>query len=115
MNNKMILAGFVCKVFVPKASSQMHSHIIKGSAVVGMESHGGRVLIYFEGNMYGAENVKTFEEKCTVAAGRLALSAPTIAKCLVDVSEVIEVGEFDWDNKSFTANGCHEDLAEWLK
>lgn len=72
-----------------------------GSAIVGSR-HGseGRPVparstgwtVDFEGNIHGASNMKTFEDRLQSAAGRQSVSYPTGARLVADEDEVIEIG-----------------------
>lgn len=58
--------------------------------------------MYYEGNLHGAVNLETFEEKLMVAAGRMRDNYPTIARECPSVELVdkmfIKVGEYDMSN-----------------
>jgi hypothetical protein len=77
--------------------SPASSHpIVKGSAIVGQPAQGAeRVLVYYEGNLYGAENLKAYEERVQIAAGRLTQHYPTVARSSLRKEELICVGSFD--------------------
>lgn len=66
----------------------------KGTAIVskGHKDNEGNLLCFFEGNLYGACNLRTFESRAICAAGRLVKSYPTIAKGKIPCDSLIEVG-----------------------
>lgn len=68
-----------------------------GSAIVAplpLDASSGRLLIHYESNRYGAENMRRFVEKLYNAADRAETRYPTIAKSLVGLHEVQVVGRF---------------------
>lgn len=84
------------KLFIPSPDSTYYKVLAQGSALVGdpTDSRFGecKVLVYYEGNIYGACNLNSFAEKATCAAGRLIERYPTIAKVVLPREELIEVG-----------------------
>lgn len=82
-------------LFVPVGTD--HHGIDAGSAIVAGVSQRGqqRVMVHFEGNRLGAENMRRYEERCLHAAGRAAVRYPTIAKASLPRSELRHVGIFD--------------------
>jgi len=92
-------------VVVPRAGSNLHNTLLKGSAIiVARESGDDHLLVYFEGNKYNACNIKTFEDKCLHAAGRLIEHYPTVARTYVKASEVIKVGRYHYQDRVFRLN-----------
>lgn len=79
------------KVYVP-ISDTLLTRIAPGSGVVG-SPEGGRLRIDFEGNLYGAVNIKTYADRCYHAADRHRTRYPTVARMFVARSELAEVGE----------------------
>ena len=65
-------------IFIPRNNSL--PLIKSGSAIVGTYDEYGGLTIDFEGNLYGAENLKTYEQRLIVAAGRHAHNYPTVAR-----------------------------------
>ncbi|WP_158025708.1 hypothetical protein [Rhodoferax antarcticus] len=81
-------------VLVPKLEKQaMWSNLVKpGSSLVGFRTRDLlATIVYFEGNMHHASNLKTFEERAVCAYGRMSTSYPTVAMCAdqIDSLEVI--------------------------
>lgn len=83
-------------VYVPHPDSDLRHFIDEGAAICGGAERGdGRVEIDFESNRYGAENMKTYEDKLLHAADRHVTRYPTVARRLVGLSDVIAVGTYD--------------------
>ncbi len=81
-------------VLVPKLDNQaIWAKLIKpGSSMVGFRAQGfDATIIYYEGNIYGASNLKSYEDRAICAYGRLSHSYPTVAMCAdqIDSLEVI--------------------------
>lgn len=83
-------------VYVP-ASEHLTHMIAAGSGIVGSPAaHESRkVVIHYEGNLFGAENMQTFEQKVHHAAGRHVCAYPTIATAVVDEDQLHRVGSYD--------------------
>ena len=82
-------------IYVPAGENDFG--IDPASAIVAGVSQRGNetLLVYFEGNQFGAENMKRFDERCLHAAGRAATRYPTIAKAGVPARELLHVGVYD--------------------
>ena len=95
-------------IYIPVPGSRIASMIDAGSGIVGApgESH---VVLYYEGNRYGASNLEYYPDRVKNAAGRLFQRYPTIAMMGITVEqaavELVAVGiinksyEISWDNK----------------
>ena len=91
-------------ILVPKHGSRPEMVIDKASGVVADESATfdppDHVMVYFEGNRYGASNMNRYEEKLLHAAGRLSSKYPTVARAVFRWDEFDIVGRFmfspDW-------------------
>ena len=93
-------------ICIPSPGSPLSRLLAKGTAIVtGAETtNRGQfkdpsAFIFYEGNIYGAENLATFCRKLANAAGRLCERYPTIAKMEVGTEELSVVGSFDYDFK----------------
>jgi hypothetical protein len=72
-------------------------------------------MVHYEGNFYGSENIKTFEDKCLLAAGRAKDHYPTSSLTIVPLEEVIDVGVYDLDTNTFHLDENYHDLFnEWV-
>jgi hypothetical protein len=103
-------------IYVPVPSSHLRNLIARGSGIVGTPQGNGRVLIDYEGNLYGAENLKTYEERVYHAHDHHTWGAygyPTVARALVEAKELEPVGSFDPETKTVQINE-HGILDEWL-
>lgn len=87
------------KVYIPKRDTEAHKRIDQGSGIVGRSFGEDHVELYFEGNRYDAVNVRTWEQKVAVAAGRMSVSYPTVAKMVASKDELLEVGEYDTQSR----------------
>lgn len=101
------------KVYVP-----LHDglpYVARGSGIVGdlATYDPGRLLVYYEGNIYGMSNIKTFADRVYHAAGRLLQHYPTIAVASVLRSRMEEVGVFD-GNAVKLHSGKESVLETWL-
>jgi hypothetical protein len=106
-------------VFVPASTTVPFAALVAaGSAIVGPAegSEADQVTVYYEGNLYGAANVKTYADRARLAAGRLAASYPTIARAVVPRPALLQVGWFDPENGITLLNDAQGKaaLASWL-
>jgi hypothetical protein len=75
----------------------------------------GKIRIHYEGNIYGAVNIRTFADRVRQAAGRHIMNYPTIAFAVVPESGLIPVGIFDGDRVMVDREGVgYAALAAWL-
>jgi uncharacterized protein YdhG (YjbR/CyaY superfamily) len=83
-------------VYVPADPEALF--IAKGSAIVAKSEPDatGRVTVYFEGNLYGAENLRRFEERLLSASGRAATFYPTSAIASFNARQLKRVGTYDY-------------------
>lgn len=92
-------------VYVPKRGTFAHIHIHMGSGIIGrvLIEH-QKVHLYYEGNIYGSESMKRFEDKLFHAWGRMVQKYPTVAQMVVSVADVVVIGAFDPNTKTFHAS-----------
>jgi hypothetical protein len=112
-------------VLVPKPDSIAALTIDRGSGIVcdpltvmsGAVSGDEMIDVYYEGNRYGAINMRTFSERVKQAAGRLQQRYPTVAHGAFLRSEFAVVGTYrfenDWSSQELTITDG-ERLLEWL-
>ena len=89
-------------VLIPKPNSSKRKLIKAGSGIVATNRPDGSTDIYFEGNLYGAENLRSYWGRLLCAAGRLSQKYPTVAR-LVDKDwgeNFDRIGVFDYDGVS---------------
>jgi len=103
-------------VYIP-VNPEALTRIKKGSAIVANgQPRDGLVLAYYEGNLYGADNLHRFEEKLLHAAGRLVEKYPTVACSMLEVDQLLKVGTYDYSKQRFQAMPeTLSALKEWLK
>ena len=65
-------------ILIPKSDSSTRP--IKGSGIVGSPTRDGLIQVDYEGNLYHAENLRTFWERLFHAAGRHVTGYPTVAR-----------------------------------
>lgn len=87
-------------IYVPRTGSRLDQAIAPGSGIVGFPSRGAtKIVLYYEGNLYDAENLRDPEERIVSAFGRGATGYPTSAMTGVlddDLFDLIRVGEVQW-------------------
>ncbi len=74
-------SGKTATIYVPAADAEACvAQIDAGSGIVGVALPGGQVLLHYEGNRYGAENLQRYDDRVHQAAGRLFQNYPTMAR-----------------------------------
>ena len=101
-------------VYCPKPSSPFARAIAAGSGIVGdpNRSHDGLILVYYEGNLYGAVNMQKYSERVLHAADRLATRYPTIACQYIPADQLKAIGTYDRGSKGFALSDP-EALRAW--
>ena len=74
--------GASAVVYVPTEEGERRLGLAPGSGAVGV-ALGSGVHLYYEGNLYQAANLRTWQERVTCAAGRLFKRYPTVAQSFV--------------------------------
>ena len=95
-------------LLVPKTEFQAQHELKKGSAVVAVKRPSGQVIAYYEGNIYGACNIVTFDDKAVLAYGRLVQNYPTSAKFVLDPDEYEIVGSIRAGKCKFQPTPAYE-------
>ncbi len=105
-------------VYLPHPESRLCTDLAHGSAIVGLPLASGRVRIYYEGNVIGAENLKRFRDRAAQAAGRMIYhypaGYPTRAREDVDAREVVEIGSIDVDTHRIHIRAGSAELGWWI-
>ena len=106
-------------VLVPRPGS--FTVIASGSGMVGypiplsQESAAAgdkpRMMVYYEGNLFGAENMRMWVDKVRHAMGRMVEKYPTVAMSAIPEEDLIVVGFTDGDAVEVSNGGP---LADWL-
>lgn len=91
----------VLNVYVPVSGTVLERMIVRGSGIVGTPHPPGtdRVLIDYEGNLYGSENLKTYEDRLLHAGGRHAVRYPTVARMAARSEDLLLVGSYDTETR----------------
>lgn len=82
-------------VYIPRPGSLLD--LAAGSGIVGTFQDKTRILIDFEGNIYGAVNLATWADRIHSAAGRAETKYPTTARRSVRISDLVLVGSYESD------------------
>lgn len=89
----------IALILTPRFPKTHTFNIAAGSGVVAKEVQEGFMDVYFEGNLYGASNMQTIEERIYQAASRLFNKYPTVARMRLPKSIVLEyfdeIGQID--------------------
>lgn len=91
--------------------------IVPGSGIVGRASlFPERIALDYEGNIYGAVNMRTFADRVQIAASRAAANYPTVARALVERERVKRIGVYDEHRGTVTLTepNAEAELAAWL-
>ena len=108
-------------IYVTKPENNLG--IAPGSGIIGFRSqyqdnaiqNDHNVQVYFEGNLFDAENLNPWVEKVRHAYGRMAVNYPTIAKAHVRASDLIEVGTTNGASVNITNMVLLEEYLESAK
>lgn len=83
-----LLSGEVL-IVVPKPNVNSMHGITAGSGIVARIACEGMLDVYYEGNLYGASNIKTFEDRAYHAWDRMCMKYPTTARMRLPVEDVV--------------------------
>ncbi len=102
-------------VHVPKIGSKAAGVIAPRSAIVSDPTANNErgALCYFEGNLFGAENMKVFHDRLSVAASRLEQDYPSKAVARFALSDLVPVALYDTAVRAITTVYNGEMLANW--
>jgi hypothetical protein len=81
----------VYTVYIP---SHPHTGIDPGSGIVGEQLPDGSVSVHFEGNRYGAVNLRTYLERLDTCSSRRLTRYPTVAQRVYPAGELTAVGVY---------------------
>ena len=104
-------------VQVPKIGTKPASVIAARSAIVSdpAATNERGALAYFEGNLFGAENLKAYHARLSMAATRLLHDYPTKAVARFDSKDLITVALYDTDLRAITTVYNGEILCNWAE
>ena len=104
-------------LYVPAGGHPATVRIARGSAIVGQPRAGsGEVGIYFEGAIFGQENMRSLADRATHAAGRMLERYPSAATLVVPRNALLAVGIFDFQEGRIALTGSDSEraVAAWL-
>ncbi len=103
-------------LYVPSGGYPATADIARGSAIVGEPRAGAEVEVYFEGAIFGQENMRTLADRATHAAGRMLERYATTAARVVPRDALLAVGTFDFRKGQITLTGADSEraVAAWL-
>lgn len=103
-------------IYIPALGTYLDRELLPKSGLVGVPAADDRVLVYYEGNKYGAENMRTWADKLYHAADRLlwkGIGYPTIAFAFVPRDDVLMVGQL-WHPERRIEIHDSEKVSAWL-
>lgn len=100
-------------IYVPSPGGRVSQYVAPGSGIVGVadEKRPDRVRIWYEGNLYDAENMRTYKDRLMHAADRAATNYPTVARATVPKDDLIAVGVYDTETWSATFDAWFSNVA----
>jgi len=104
-------------LYVPSGGYSATADIARGSAIVGKpRADGAEVEVYFEGAIFGQENMRTLADRATQAAGRMLERYATTATRIIPRDALLAVGTFDFDRGRIRLTGSDSEraVAAWL-
>lgn len=103
-------------LYVPTGGYSSTADIARGSAIVGEPRTGAEVEVYFEGAIFGQENMRTLADRATHAAGRMLERYATTAARIVPRDALLVVGTFDFHEGCIRLTGSDSEraVAAWL-
>ena len=102
-------------VYVPAPGSYLYRMVAKGSGVVGRPYTDNEFLVYYEGNLYDASNIRTWADRVFHASDRMAVNYPTTSKTIARESELVSVGIFTGSHVELGSNKyAQQQLLDWL-
>ena len=104
-------------LYVPSSGYSATADIARGSAIVGeLRSGAAEVEVYFEGAIFGQENMRTLADRAAHAAGRMLERYATTATRIVPRDALLAVGTFDFREGQITLTGSDSERAVtvWL-
>jgi hypothetical protein len=104
-------------LYVPSGGFQATADIARGSAIVGEpRACAAEVEVYFEGAVFGQENMRTLADRATHAAGRMLEHYATTTVRIVLRDALLAVGTFDFREGRIRLTGADSEraVAAWL-
>jgi hypothetical protein len=107
-------------VWIPSNPHTDLGGIVRGSGIVsqgrGYRGDSARVEVYYEGNLYGAENLSRYADRVMHAADRLSARYPTVARAVLDRHSLNWIGQYStaMGKVMIESPGSRRALADWL-
>ena len=104
-------------LYVPSGGYSSTADIVRGSAIVGeLQAGAAEVEVYFEGAIFGQENMRTLADRATHAAERMLERYATTAARIVPRDALLAVGTFDFREGRIRLTGSDSERAvsAWL-
>jgi hypothetical protein len=104
-------------LYVPAGGHSATTNIARGAAIVGEPRAGAEeVEIYFEGAIFGQENVRSLADRAMNATARMLERYPTVAARVVPQDALLAVGTFDFHAGLIKLTGSDSEraVAVWL-
>jgi hypothetical protein len=100
-------------VYIPKLAAL--ATIQPGAGIVGGQrvAYPGKLLIDYEDNRAGADNIRTYADRLAHAADRHLTGYPTSNRLLADPDDLLQVGTFDTHTGMVEVSNS-EALEAWL-
>ncbi len=102
-------------VFIPsaKGAAQPLGIAPRSAIVAANRGEEDRAIVYYEGNLFGAANLKRYTERLSVAAGRASKRYPTVAMMALTTDLLTPVGTYDLATHTFVPTDLPA-LQAWL-
>ena len=105
-------------IYLPNPESELSRVVIKGSAIVGLAQSDGTILIHYEGNQLGVQELRLFRQQAERAAMRLLFNYPhgypTRARDVVEPRDVELVGTLDVASGQLHFSRPATELTWWI-
>jgi hypothetical protein len=120
------LAVYVSDPDAPADAARTVAHIDRGSGIVGKriveaDPAESPLLVYYEGNRYGAENMRLYAERVYHAASRMQEDYPTVATSVVRRDALLHVGWWYPEHRRVEISGAQVPegralyrIADWI-
>lgn len=100
-------------LWVPRPGTR-HDIAPRSAIVSSSDQSGDRRLVYYEGNLLDAENLRRYAQRVHCAAGRATQRYPTVAKALLSEADLMQVGRYDSRSRRITMLTDADALAAFL-
>lgn len=104
-------------VYIPAPGAPFPlNQVVRGSGIVGREiaDQPEMVEYYYEGNIYGYSNIKTFGDRVYHAYDRMNQNYPTMAMGHTKRNTLLEIGTFDGERVTLHTTMFLPRILDWL-